>query len=50
MRLSPLALPDRLALGTDQAAAATLNHTKNCLSATGDIFAYGATAGIVLTW
>jgi hypothetical protein len=41
---------DRLALGTDEAAAATLNHTQDAISATGDIFAYGATAGIVLSW
>lgn len=41
---------DRLALATDQAAAATLDHTQDGLTTTGDIFAYGATAGIEITW
>lgn len=41
---------DRLALGTEEAAAATLNGTQDAISATGRIFASGATAGIVLTW
>ncbi len=41
---------DRLSLATDEAATATANSTQNGLTTTGDLFAYGATAGVVVTW
>jgi hypothetical protein len=41
---------DHVALAGDQAAAATANHTQDGISTTANLFAYGATAAIEITW